>query len=86
MNPNVIPQNMSDNGKSINPSNLSDAFAEFFDKKVKSIVETCRVNDNVYNGIKKVGSLESNLMTTKNVCDALNSVKIYNCEGYNRIP
>ena len=86
INPNVIPENMSDNGISIDPSGLSDAFAEFFDKKVKSIVETCRVNDNVYNGTRKVDGLESNFMTTKHVHDALNSIKIKNCEGYDRIP
>ena len=86
INPNVIPENMSDNGISIDPSGLSDAFAEFFDKKVKSIVETCRVNDNVYNGTRKVDGLESNFMTTRHVHDALNSIKIKNCEGYDRIP
>ena len=73
---------MSDNGIGINPIDLSDAFAEFFDKKVKSIVDTCIVDENVYNGTKKVGGLESNFMTTRNVCDALNSKKIKNCEGY----
>ena len=86
INPNVIPENMSDNGISIDPSGLSDAFAEFFDKKVKSIVETCRVNDTVYNGTRKVDGLESNFMATKHVHDALNSIKIKNCEGYDRIP
>ena len=86
INPNVIPENMSDNGISIDPSGLIDAFAEFFDKKVKLIVETCRVNDNVYNGTRKVDGLESNFMTTRHVHDALNSIKIKNCEGYDRIP
>ena len=86
INPNVIPQDMSDNGTGISPIDLSDAFAEFFDKKVKSIVDTCRVDENVYNGTKKVRGLESNFMTTRNVCDALNSIKIKNCEGYDRIP
>ena len=86
INPNTIPHNMSDNGSNIDPNNLSDAFAQFFDNKVKSIVDTCKVEDNVYNGTTKVFSHESNFMTTKNVSDAIKSIKIKNCEGYDRIP
>ena len=76
---------MTKDGALIDSENLSDAFAEFFDNKVKSIVETCRVNDNVYNGSQKVNGLESNFMTARNVLDALRSIKIKNCEGYDRM-
>ena len=55
INPNTIPQNMTENNIDIVPYDLSDAFAQFFDKKVKSIVETCRVENNVYNSLKKMG-------------------------------
>ena len=86
INPIVIPNNMTKDGALIDSKNLSDAFAEFFDDKVKSIVETCRVNDNVYNGFQRVVGLESNFMTTRNVLEALKSIKIKNCEGYDRMP
>ena len=33
---------------------LSDCFANFFDNKAKKIAETCKVDDNVYNGSHKV--------------------------------
>ena len=53
INPTEIPVNMTDNSNSINPNDLSDAFAQFFDSKVKLIVETCEVKNNVYNSKKK---------------------------------
>ena len=79
INRNEIPNNMMCDGLQIDSDNLSDAFAQFFDSKVKSINETCRVNDNVYNGSQKVNGLESNFMTTRNVREALKSIKIKNC-------
>ena len=85
INLNTIPQNMTENNIDIVPYDLSHAFAQFFDKKVKSIVETCRVENNVYNSLKKNG-FELNFMTTRNIHDALKSIKIKNCEGYDRIP
>ena len=33
---------------------LADAFACFFDHKVKSISESCIVRSNVYNGVRKL--------------------------------
>ena len=53
INPNKIPKNMKLKGTVINQNELAESFAEFFDSKVKSIVETCEVKNNVYNGIKK---------------------------------
>ena len=64
INPNMIAESMTENGIDITPCDLSDTFAQFFDKKVKSIVETCRVENNVYNGLQKINGIESNLMTT----------------------
>ena len=85
INPNTIPEIMTENGIDITPCDLSDTFAQFFDKKVKSILETCSVN-NVYNGLQKINANELNFMTTQNIHDALMSIKIKNCEGYDRIP
>ena len=86
INPNNIPKNMTNNDVDIDPEDLSNAFAGYFDSKVKSIVETCRIDDGVYNGIRRVHSINSNFMSTKNIHDALKSIKIKNCEGYDRIP
>ena len=86
INPNILPKIMKHNGIEIINSELSDTFANFFDKKVKDIVSTCEVDNEVYNGIRKVTCPSSNFVTIKNVNDILKSIKIKNCEGYDRIP
>ena len=42
------------NGDQITGDNISEGFAEFFDKKVKGIVETIKVEPGVYNGRRKI--------------------------------
>ena len=86
INPNQIPSMMQVNGHPIHPAELSETFACFFDEKVKSIVESCKVDNDVYNGKRKVHSTDKNFMTIENVNRAIKSVKIKNCEGYDRIP
>ena len=49
ININDIPQAMKLEGKLINNLDLSNSFAEYFDNKVKKIVESCRVDEEVYN-------------------------------------
>ena len=86
INPNEIPPKMKIAGKTIHTDDLSESFAEFFDNKVKRIVETCEVDSSVYNGKKKLNCDTENFMTVENVSNAMKSVKIKNCEGYDRIP
>ena len=50
INQNEIPKIIRKAGVEINPGNVSESFAEFFDKKVKSIVSSCTIDENVYNG------------------------------------
>ena len=76
INPNLIPSMMQVNGHPINPIELSETFACFFDEKVKSIVESCKVGNDVYNGKRKVHSTDKNFMTVENVNRAIKSVKI----------
>ena len=73
-------------GLEINESNLSDAFVDFFDQKVKNIVNSCKVEDDVYNGKKKIFTGSKNFISSTSVMNALKSIKIKNSEGYDRIP
>ena len=86
INVNEIPVEMKHAGITIQKQNLSESFADFFDEKVKKIVETCEVDHNSYNGKRKVNCADENFMTLKNVSNAMKSIKIKNCEGYDRIP
>ena len=73
-------------GKTIPVDDLSESFADFFDNKVKRVVETCEVDDNIYNGKKKLECGNENFMTLENVSRAMKSVKIKISKGYDRIP
>ena len=86
INPNKIPPQMKHEGTLILNSDLSDAFADFFDMKVKNIVTSCKVEDDVYNGRKKLHCNDKNFINESNVQKALESIKIKNCEGYDRLP
>ena len=86
INPNKIPSNMKLKGKEINQSELAENFATFFENKVKDIVKSCKVDDSVYNGTKKVTCNDHNFMSVENIVKAFKTIKIKNCEGFDRIP
>ena len=86
ININDIPQAMKLEGKLINNLDLSNSFAEYFDNKVKKIVESCRVDEEVYNGNCKVTCPSLNFMTLENISRAMKSIKVKNSEGFDRIP
>ena len=44
------------------------------------------MDNSVYNGRKKVASMNHNFMTIENITKAFKTVKIKNCKGYDRIP
>ena len=67
INHNDISPIMKLGGKIIDNLNLSNSFAEFFDKKVKKIVESCKVDSQVYNGKRKENCTNENFMRIENV-------------------
>ena len=78
INPNVIPTHMKLNGVEIEFNMLIDMFAEFFDKKEKTIVESCKVDGNVYYVRQNITCPNLNFITTNNNINALKSIKIKN--------
>ena len=81
-----LPDKLYQNGIEIPTSILADTFAEFFDKKVKLLIEETTTNRNVYNGKLKVNSNEKIFMNLSEVIECIKSIKIKNSEGYDRIP
>ena len=78
INPNQIQNNMHYKRRKIQPAELSETYACFFDEKVKAIVESCKVNNDIYNGKRKVRTTDENFMTIENVSRAIKSIKIKN--------
>ena len=56
--------------------NISESFAEFFEKKVNNIVNQTLVNPNVYNGNKRIHARNEMFMTKSNIIDCINNLKI----------
>ena len=81
-----IPNKMTLSNVEIEKQDIPDAFASFFKNKISQIVTESRVNNNVYNGIRKVFVDDCNFMTEKNVLEAMLTIKTKNCEGFDRIP
>ena len=86
LNIDSLPEKLTLNSINVTTENLPDTFAEFFSNKVKKIVEDCTINQNVYNGKRKITAQNENFMTPENVLNAIKSLKTKNCEGFDRIP
>ena len=71
INYNEIRTSMKLGGNNVEKAEISDSFANYFNEKVKSIVESCNVENDVYNGKKKVNCNDENFMTLENVTKAI---------------
>ena len=87
MNSEDIPEWMFINGAKIGSNDLEEAFADFFESKVKHLSDNTIVNVNIYNGMRKLSQIdEFNFMNEPNVRKAMESLKLKNAEGHDRIP
>ena len=81
-----LPPIMYLNEVEIATNDLPDAFAHFFDEKIKKIVNETLIDPDVYNGKKKINSQNFDFMSATDVMTAVKSLSIKNCEGHDRIP
>ena len=81
-----LPDTMYENGNKLSPDGVASAFGDLFVKKVKLIVESTRINPQVHNGTQKIFNIESQPLSETDLLECINSLKIKNCEGYDRIP
>ena len=81
-----LPSRMYNQNEEISIEDLPDKFADFFENKIIDIVNDSLIDQNVYNGNRKINASQKNFMTTKDVMEAVSSLKIKNCEGHDNIP
>ena len=81
-----LPPTMFSSGVEINNVDLASRFATCFDDKIKKVLAQSKMDETVYNGSKKVDSACEFFMNEDQVFECLKSLKIKNCEGYDRIP
>ena len=65
---------------------LPDVFAQFFENKVNKIVKDQQISDSVYNGKRKIWTVDHHFMSIDNILEAVKSLKSKVSEGYDRIP
>ena len=82
----VIPQVLYLNQQEIKKENSQDVFASFFDNKIRAIINSSNINEEVYNGKKKLLSDNRMFMDQESIRSVMESMKIKNSEGYDRIP
>ena len=86
LNIQTIPKQMTLNNVEINERDIPDAFASFFETKIVNIVHESRIDTNVYNGTNKIVVPDENFVSEIKLREVISSMKIKNCEGYDRIP
>ena len=77
---------MTLNGVPVSEHDRSSGFASFFEDKVSQITNSCIIDPMVYNGIKMIDAGNWMFMSTDEIMKCIKSIKLKNCEGFDRIP
>ena len=85
-NVNELPNQMFHQNVKIDNKCLPETFAAFFENKVETIISQTEINDEVYNGIKKVTANNKMFMSKQEIIRCISSIKPKNSEGFDRIP
>ena len=70
----------------VKSEDLAEMFAEMFQTKIWNLASNPKIGPNVHNGMQKIEVEEKNFMTEDKVREAIQSIKLKNCEGLDRIP
>ena len=81
-----IPDSLLLQGIPVQQCNLADTFADFFNNKVVNFSNETAVSHIVYNGKRKVYCDNKMFMSSCKIIECVKTIKIKNCEGYDRIP
>ena len=86
LNVESLPKTLFEEGAEIQTDQVAERFANFFDTKIKNIINSTGVDDEVYNGSTKAKSEAKFFMDPLSVKECMQSLKVKNTEGYDRIP
>ena len=87
VNTSSIPNKMyTKNEVPIDSGQLPQSFADFFDAKIRDLVEEIDMDDSMYNGKKKLNSIPEHFMGRERILQCIKSLSMKNTEGYDRIP
>ena len=77
---------MLESGLEIPNVNLPERFAKYFDLKIKNVVDHVSLDENVYNGLKKLNCQDHFFIGRATIAESLKLLKVKNSEGFDRIP
>ena len=77
---------MLKNNEEIHLNDIPECFAEHFAGKMANIVANIGIDDQVFNGTRKLWKADQNFMTSENIVKAVQSIKMKNAEGDDRNP
>ena len=83
---NPLPNRLYLNDTLVPRKELPDAFAAYFDNKIKNLLGDTKVDNNVYNGKKIVTCTDRMFMGSEEIRECIMSLKPKNSEGFDRIP
>ena len=81
-----LPDTLYENGIELPKDKVASAFGDMFTKKVKLIVDSTIINPQVHNGNQKILQYHNPAITAIDILECVKSLKIKNCEGFDRIP
>ena len=70
----------------VSGNKAANCFADFFEEKVKRLVESVTIDPNVQNSVQKTVMGGGDFMTRDRVFECIKQLKSKNCEGYDCIP
>ena len=86
VNVTCLPDTLYQNGIELPKDKIADAFGDFFVHKVKTIINSTITNPLVHNGHQKIQTHTEFPLNESDIMECVKSLKIKNCEGYDRIP
>ena len=81
-----LPETMYQDGVELERERVASAFGDLFFNKVKNITESTQINPLVHNGHQKINIVDNDIIPITDIIECVKSLKIKNCEGYDRIP
>ena len=82
----TLPKTLYDGEAEVHQDEVANAFASYFDNKIKNVLEEVTIDENVYNGRKLVDTSDKFFMTEPEILQCMKTLKNKNSEGFDRVP
>ena len=74
------------NGVEVEENCIQDVFADYFETKIEDLMARVELNEEVYNGTRKIHINDKHFMKKADIEEAVKAIKLKNSEGHDGIP